>query len=104
MSNKYRIGILGIGAVGGYFGGKLAAKHRDSNEVEIIFISRGENAKAIAENGLKIITPAGEIVANPSLVSANPVEIGKLDFVLCTCKTYDLKSGLEQYKELLYLA
>ncbi len=43
LMQKFKIGILGIGGVGGYFGGKLAAYYHNSNEVQIIFIARGEN-------------------------------------------------------------
>lgn len=51
MKDKFRIAILGIGGVGGYFGGKLANYFAHSETVEIIFIARGENAKAIKNNG-----------------------------------------------------
>ena len=55
-----RIGILGLGGVGGYFGGLLAKAYYKSDDIEIIFIARGETQKAIAENGLKIITDDSE--------------------------------------------
>lgn len=98
---KYRIAILGIGGVGGFYGGKLAAHFADSNEVEVIFIARGESAKAIKENGLKIVTPESELIVRPSLVSDNPIEIGKIDlFILCT-KAYDLAESIEKYKACL---
>jgi 2-dehydropantoate 2-reductase len=45
MKNKTRIAILGIGGIGGYFGGKLAAQYAGSEDFEIIFIARGENKK-----------------------------------------------------------
>jgi 2-dehydropantoate 2-reductase len=99
MSEKFRIAILGIGGVGGYFGGKLAEYFADSNEVEIIFIARGESAKAIAQNGLKIITPENETIVRPHAISENPSEIGKIDlFILCT-KAYDLAESIEKYRD-----
>ncbi len=101
MSEKYRITVLGIGGVGGYFGGKLAEHFAGSNDVEIIFIARGKSAKAIKDNGLKIITPEGEQIVRPNLVSDNPSEIGKIDlFILCT-KAYDLAESIEKYKSCL---
>ncbi len=63
-----RIGILGLGGVGGYFGGLLAKAYQKSDEVEIIFIARGETQKAIAENGLKIINDDTEMIVYPNLV------------------------------------
>ena len=46
---KTRIGILGLGGVGGYFGGLLAKAYAKSDSIEIIFIARGETLKVVAE-------------------------------------------------------
>lgn len=89
-----RIGILGIGGVGGYFGGLLAKAYYKSDEIEVIFIARGETQKAIAESGLKIITDDSETVVYPKLVSNNPAEIGVLDYLICATKTYDIEESL----------
>ena len=53
MASKFKIAILGIGGVGGYLGGRLAAKYAGLADVEVIFIARGKNAEAIKSNGLK---------------------------------------------------
>jgi 2-dehydropantoate 2-reductase len=95
---KTRIGILGLGGVGGYFGGLLAKEYTKSNTVEIIFIARGETQKNITESGLKIITDEGETIVFPNLASDNPETIGKLDYLICATKTYDIESSLESYK------
>jgi 2-dehydropantoate 2-reductase len=89
-----KIGILGIGGVGGYFGGLLAKAYYKSDDVEVIFIARGETQKAIAENGLKIITDDLETSVYPKLVSNNPDEIGELDYLICATKTYDIEESL----------
>jgi 2-dehydropantoate 2-reductase len=89
-----KIGILGIGGVGGYFGGLLAKAYYKSDDVEVIFIARGETQKAIAENGLKIITDDLETFVYPKLVSNNPDEIGELDYLICATKTYDIEESL----------
>lgn len=94
-----RIGILGLGGVGGYFGGLLAKAYFKSEEVEIIFIARGETQKAIAENGLKIVTDNTETIVHPKLVSNNPDEIGILDYLICATKTYDIKESLLSIKQ-----
>ncbi len=99
MSKKYRIGVLGIGGVGGYFGGKLASHFVDSNEVEIIFIARGENAKAIQTNGLKVVTLNGEFIAKPKLVLSEPSEIGVVDVFLVCTKAYDLEESIKKYRD-----
>ncbi|MGO4906527.1 ketopantoate reductase family protein [Flavobacterium sp. W20_MBD1_R3] len=95
---KTRIGILGLGGVGGYFGGLLAKAYFDSDAIEIIFIARGETKKAIAQNGLKIISDTNEITVFPSLVSNNPDEIGNLDYLICATKTYDIEESLASIK------
>ena len=95
---KTRIGILGLGGVGGYFGGLLAKAYFESDTIEIIFIARGETQKVIAQNGLKIIADTKELIVFPSLVSNNPDEIGKLDYLICATKTYDIETSFESIK------
>jgi len=88
-----RIGIVGIGGVGGYYGGKLALKYGPSREHEIIFIVRGDHLKAIRESGLKLITVDGEYLARPTLATDQPSEIGKLDLVFFCVKSYGLENA-----------
>jgi 2-dehydropantoate 2-reductase len=94
-----RIGILGLGGVGGYFGGLLAKAYAESDQIEIIFIARGETQKVIAQSGLKIITDETESIVCPSIVSNDPVVIGKLDYLICATKTYDLEDSLLSIKK-----
>lgn len=89
-----RIGILGLGGVGGYFGGLLAKAYQESEEIEIVFIARGETQKVVSESGLKIITKESEIVVFPKVVSNDPDVIGKLDYLICATKTYDIEESL----------
>jgi 2-dehydropantoate 2-reductase len=96
---KTRIGVLGLGGVGGYFGGLLAKAYLNSSTVEIIFIARGETLKVVSESGLKIVTDESEIIVFPSVVSDNPEIIGKLDFLICATKTYDIESSLLAIKK-----
>ena len=89
-----RIGILGLGGVGGYFGGLLAKTYHKSEEIEIVFIARGATKQAIIENGLKIVTDDSEMTVRPKLVSNDPEEIGALDYLICATKTYDIEESL----------
>jgi 2-dehydropantoate 2-reductase len=88
-----RIGIFGIGGVGGFYGGKLALKCGPSREHEIIFIARGDHLKAIRNKGLKLITVDGEYTAVPTLATDKLSEIGKLDLVLFCVKSYGLEEA-----------
>lgn len=96
---KTRIGILGMGAVGGYFGGLLAKAYFESDTIEIVFIARGETQKTIAQNGLKINTDVTEITVFPSIVSDVSAIIGKLDYLICATKTYDIEESLLSIKK-----
>ena len=54
-SMEIKIAFSGIGGVGGYYGGKLAHFYRQSENIKIYFISRGENLEVISREGLKIL-------------------------------------------------
>lgn len=87
---KTRIGVLGLGGVGGYFGGLLAGKYNNSQNVEVIFIARPETEKVIKEQGLKLITPEKEQVVYPDLIASAINSIGTLDVLIVAVKSYDL--------------
>ncbi len=95
MNRKFRVAIFGIGGVGGYIGGKLAGYYKDSPGTEVIFISRGDNKQAIIDNGLKVISAAGEMIVHPHLISNDPEEIGYVDLLLCCTKAYSLEDGIK---------
>jgi 2-dehydropantoate 2-reductase len=98
---KTRIGILGLGGVGGYFGGLLAKAYAKSDKIEIVFIARGETLKVVSESGLKIISDDEETIVFPDLVSDNPEVIGKLDYLICATKTYDIEDSLLSIKKVI---
>lgn len=89
-----KIGILGIGGVGGYFGGKLAAHYKDDMDVQVIFFSRPATVKAIKEQGLKLITPEGDYTVHPHLATTDAGEAGILDVLICCTKSYDLAEAI----------
>jgi 2-dehydropantoate 2-reductase len=102
VEDKTRIAILGLGGVGAYFGGLLAEKYFKSNAVEIIFIARGKTQAAIQERGLKLITPNSECSIFPALVSNDPRQIGRIDFLICATKSYDLEESLVPFRNNLH--
>lgn len=89
------IGILGIGGVGGYFGGLLAAHYHQSADVRIVFIARPATAEIIRRAGLRLIMPDGERIVHPTKVASDAAEAGLLEVLLCTTKSYDLQDALE---------
>ncbi|MBF9251728.1 2-dehydropantoate 2-reductase [Pontibacter sp. 172403-2] len=97
-TDKYKILILGIGGIGGYFGGKLAAHYRDSPEVEVGFFARGAHADEIAKNGLQLHTTQGNLTARPAYVTDNPDALHPVDLLICCVKSYDLEDSLQRVR------
>lgn len=81
--------VLGAGAVGGYFGGRLAEAGRD-----VTFLVRGARAAALAEHGLKVESPLGDFRVPVTLATADRVG-GPYDVVLLTAKHYDLDAAID---------
>lgn len=92
-----RIGIIGIGGVGGYFGGKLALEYENSNKHEIIFIARGEHLNAIQKNGLQLITKEGDFIARPKMATSSAQEAGMFDLVFFCTKSYSLADSAREF-------
>jgi 2-dehydropantoate 2-reductase len=97
MKSKYSIVIAGIGGVGGYIGGLLAAKYHHSEDVEVIFVARGLHKDKIISNGLKLITEDKEQLVSPDMVIENISEIKSVDLLICCVKSYDLLKTMEQF-------
>jgi 2-dehydropantoate 2-reductase len=84
-----RFAIVGSGAVGGYFGAKLAR-----NGQEVTFIARGAHLAAIRRDGLSIQSPKlGDFVVHAA-AHDDPAQIGPVDVVLFTVKAYDNRDAL----------
>jgi len=94
---KMKIAIVGIGGVGGYYGGLLAKRYSADEDVEIVFIARGDHLKQIKKNGLNLITEKGTFTVRPDLVTDNPADCGIFDCVIFCVKAY----GLEESAKLL---
>jgi 2-dehydropantoate 2-reductase len=88
-----KICIVGIGGVGGYFGGKLAREYEKSGQHEIIFIVRGKHLTAIRERGLQLHTREGDYIARPNLATDNPAKAGIFDIIFFCVKSYHLESS-----------
>jgi 2-dehydropantoate 2-reductase len=75
--------IFGSGAVGGFYGAKLArAGH------QVSFVARGAHLRAIRERGLMIWSPLGDFVVR-ARADEDTAAIGPVDVVLFAVKTYD---------------
>lgn len=92
-----RISLLGLGGVGGYFGAKLARTYSAEKDIDVIFLAREKTADTIRKSGIRLITPDEDFLARPGAISTDGSEIGPVDFLLCSMKSYDLESGLKQF-------
>jgi len=98
---KTKIVIVGLGGVGGYYGGMLAKKYADNPDVEIYFVARGAHLKKMQENGLTLITETGTFQVYPTSATDKVTEIGTADYIIMTPKSYDLDSTVEQIKPMV---
>lgn len=78
-----KFAILGSGAVGGYYGARLARAGHD-----VAFIARGAHLAAIRERGLEIRSPLGNFTTK-ARVEEDTSRVGPVDVVLVSVKTYD---------------
>jgi 2-dehydropantoate 2-reductase len=97
-----RAAVIGIGGIGGYYGGKLAAKYAGAAEHQITFIARGENLRAIRKQGLQLMTVEGDLTAIPALATDKPRDAGLFDLVLVCVKSYGLEEAARQIKDNLH--
>jgi len=79
-----RIIIYGAGAVGGYFGARLAAAGQ-----HVGFIARGAQLAALRGNGLRILSPHGDLHLPKVEAAGDPAAFGPADIVLFCVKLYD---------------
>ena len=79
-----RIAVMAAGAVGGYFGARLAAVSH-----EVSFIARGAHLEAIRRDGLRLESPLGNLVIRNAKATAEPSEVGVVDIVLFAVKLWD---------------
>jgi 2-dehydropantoate 2-reductase len=84
-----RFAILGSGAVGGYYGAKLARAGHD-----VTFVARGAHLAAMRQRGLAIRSPAlGDFIV-PARAEEDTTRVGAVDVVIVAVKAYDNPSAL----------
>lgn len=87
-----RILVVGAGAIGGYFGGRLLQAGQD-----VTFLVRPKRAAELASAGLVIRSPAGDVtLKNPPTVQADKLS-EKFDVVLLSCKAFDLEDAIKSF-------
>lgn len=91
-----RIAVMAAGAVGGYFGARMAAAGHD-----VAFIARGAHRDAICREGLRIESALGDLHLKDVNVTDDPKQIGPVDVVLFAVKLWDTETAGEQARSLV---
>ncbi len=91
-----RLAIMGAGALGCYFGGRLVAAGND-----VTFIARGKQLDALKRDGLKIESPLGDLHLPEIRATDDPAEVGPVDLVLFLVKLYDTRAAASALLPLL---
>jgi 2-dehydropantoate 2-reductase len=84
-----RILVAGAGSTGGYFGARLAEAGRD-----VTFLVRPGRAERLRRDGLRVVSPHGDLTLAPRLVVAGDVA-GPFDLVILAVKAYALEQALD---------
>ncbi len=92
-----KIAVMGAGAIGSYFGGRLVAAGE-----EVHFIGRGSpHLQAMGEKGLKIFSHHGDAFIEKIHIATAPKAVGPVDMILFCVKLWDLDKAAEQIKPML---
>jgi 2-dehydropantoate 2-reductase len=91
-----RIGVMAAGAVGGYFGGRLAAAGHD-----VVFFARGAHLAALRERGLKIESVKGDLQLPKVNVTDDPGTVAPVDVVLFAVKLWDTEKAGTQIRPIV---
>ena len=87
MQDKKSVAVIGSGAVGGYYGGRLAEAGHD-----VRFLLR-RDYEAVSMSGFKITSPAGNFTLPHPSIFRSAEEIGTVDWVICSLKATSLNEG-----------
>ncbi len=91
-----RVAVVGIGGVGGYFGGRLA-----QGGIETIFIARGATLDALRTRGLRVDSISGNFKIDPVNATDDPASVGPVDVVIFATKAWQIPEAAEKARPLI---
>jgi len=86
-----KILVVGAGAVGGYFGGRLAQAKRDAT-----FLVRAKRAEEMKAKGLQIVSPHENLTLHPKTTTAGQIT-GAYEVILLAVKSYTLPGAMNDF-------
>lgn len=94
--NINRVLVMGAGAVGGYFGGRIAER----TDATVTLIARGRHLEALQKKGLQIRSKEGD--SNIAIEGfSNPRKASPADLILFTVKSYDTNEAIQQIRAIV---
>ncbi len=91
-----RIAIFGAGAVGGYFGGRLAQAGED-----VVFIARGVHFQALRARGLRVDSIKGDFVLQSVYATDDPAQVGLVDVILVCVKAWQVTEAIQVMRPMI---
>jgi len=91
-----RIAVYGAGAVGGYFGGRLAQAGED-----VVFIARGAHLEAMRRDGLRVDSVGGDFRVGPVQAYDTTEAVGTVDAVLVCVKGWQVADAAERMRPMI---
>ncbi|MCG8607055.1 2-dehydropantoate 2-reductase [bacterium] len=91
-----RFAVVGVGAIGGYFGGRLVEAGND-----VVFVARGQTLKGLQADGLRVESPQGDFHIKPIQVTDRVEEVGNVDCVLLGVKTWQVSHAAVSIRPIL---
>jgi 2-dehydropantoate 2-reductase len=91
-----RIAVIGVGGVGGYFGGRLAQAGE-----EVTFVARGETLRALRESGLRVESADGDLLIQPASATDDPATLGPRDLILLAVKGWQAPEAIASMRPLM---
>lgn len=92
-----KIGIIGAGGVGGYFGGRIARVGFD-----VTFLARGEHLNSILKNGLTVKSILGDFIVQNLKATDRIAEINNTDLIIICVKAWQIKEIREDLNNILH--
>jgi 2-dehydropantoate 2-reductase len=91
-----KIAFIGIGALGGYFGGRLAKAGND-----VIFIARGTMLEALRKDGLRVESPLGDFALLKVQATDDPTSVEHVDAIFVTTKAWQVTEAAQQIRSMI---
>ncbi len=89
--------IIGVGGVGGYFGGKIS-----NSSQKVTLVARGNHLQAIQKQGLHIKSIDGDFVAHPYMATDDIKKVEKADLILVCTKSWQVIEAAKLIKPIVH--